>query len=139
MCCDDTPATAAMTEVSGAIDSFLHHQIIKRAGEPEDIAHVALFFASDEASFSAGRNLVVVGAPGRTAGRKIVRETVPAVITRSISAHRSSDKPLGYGLRSPSRHPGRPHPADQAGPPALTPSGEDETDVNSCIALSGRV
>ncbi|MFB7574992.1 SDR family oxidoreductase [Streptomyces sp. NPDC056165] len=74
---DDTPATAAMTEASEVIDSFLDHQIIKHA-EPEDIARVALFLASDEASFSAGRNLVVVDAPGPTAGRKVVRETVPS-------------------------------------------------------------
>ena len=56
-----TPATQAMVAVPGLLDSFLDRQIIKRAGEPEDIARAALFLASEEASFITGANLVVDG------------------------------------------------------------------------------
>jgi len=65
----DTPinhAHAAMLggldEVYATIDSF---QPIGRPGEPREIAHVALFLASDEASFMTGS--VVVADGGMTA------------------------------------------------------------------------
>ncbi|QOC93329.1 hypothetical protein [Micromonospora craniellae] len=32
-----SPATSAMAEVPGLLDSFIGHQIIKRIGEPEDL------------------------------------------------------------------------------------------------------
>ncbi|MBS1879489.1 MAG: SDR family oxidoreductase [Actinobacteria bacterium] len=56
-----TPATEWMKDLPGAIESCLEHQIIQRAGEPEDIARAALFLASDEAAFITGENLVVDG------------------------------------------------------------------------------
>ncbi len=56
-----TPATENITEMTGAVEAFLDHQIIKRAGEPEDVARAALFLVSDEASFITGENLVVDG------------------------------------------------------------------------------
>ena len=56
-----TPATANITEMAGAVEGFLDHQIIKRAGEPEDVARAALFLVSDDASFITGENLVVDG------------------------------------------------------------------------------
>ena len=56
-----TPATENITEMAGAVEGFLDHQIMKRAGEPEDIARAALFLVSDEASFITGENLVVDG------------------------------------------------------------------------------
>ena len=56
-----TPGTANIKEAPGAVEAFLDHQIIKRAGTGEDIARAALFLASDEASFITGENLVVDG------------------------------------------------------------------------------
>lgn len=46
-------------------------QPIQRAGLPDDIAHTALWLASDEASFVTGQAIVVDG--GLTSGRKAVR------------------------------------------------------------------
>jgi NAD(P)-dependent dehydrogenase (short-subunit alcohol dehydrogenase family) len=56
-----SPGTAALAEIPGAFDSFLDHQIIKRIGQPEDIARVALFLVSAESSFMTGANVVVDG------------------------------------------------------------------------------
>lgn len=56
-----TPATQPMTEVPGLVDKFLDHQIVKRLGEPEDVAKAALFLASDDAAFITGENLLVDG------------------------------------------------------------------------------
>lgn len=42
-------------------EAFLDRQIIKRLGQPEDIARAALFLVSEEASFITGQNLVVDG------------------------------------------------------------------------------
>lgn len=61
----DTPINYAHAELLGGlehvyatIDSF---QPIGRPGEPREIAHVALFLASDEASFMTGSVVVVDG------------------------------------------------------------------------------
>jgi NAD(P)-dependent dehydrogenase (short-subunit alcohol dehydrogenase family) len=56
-----SPATSAMADIPGVLQSFVDRQIIKRLGQPEDIVHAALFLASDEASFITGANLVVDG------------------------------------------------------------------------------
>ncbi|HET6509039.1 MAG TPA: SDR family NAD(P)-dependent oxidoreductase [Baekduia sp.] len=56
-----SPATEAMTEAEGLVEAFLAHQIVKRAGLPQDIAKAALFLVSDDAAFITGENLVVDG------------------------------------------------------------------------------
>lgn len=53
---DKAEATATIAE-----EAFATLQPIKRAGLPEDIAHAALYLASDEASFVNGRDIVVDG------------------------------------------------------------------------------
>ena len=44
-----------------AAERTIKHQIIKRTGEPEDVAKAALFLLSDDASFITGSNLVIDG------------------------------------------------------------------------------
>ncbi|HWT91695.1 MAG TPA: SDR family NAD(P)-dependent oxidoreductase [Solirubrobacteraceae bacterium] len=56
-----TPATKAIAEAPERLGEFLDHQIIKRPGEPEEVARAAVFLASDDASFITGVNLVVDG------------------------------------------------------------------------------
>ena len=57
-----TPATMPIIEeYPDYAEFFLNRQVIKRLGEPEDIARAALFLVSDEASFITGQNIVVDG------------------------------------------------------------------------------
>jgi NAD(P)-dependent dehydrogenase (short-subunit alcohol dehydrogenase family) len=46
-------------------DLLLARSLIKRVGQPEDIAGVALFLAGEDAAFMTGTNVVVDG--GRVA------------------------------------------------------------------------
>ena len=56
----DSPATAAnVPEEARAY--MLKLQMIKRAGTPEDVAYLALYLASDEASWVTGANYVIDG------------------------------------------------------------------------------
>lgn len=43
------------------VAAYLSRQVLKRAGQPEDVANAVIFLASDEASFITGQNLVVCG------------------------------------------------------------------------------
>ena len=43
------------------IEAHHQHILVKRLGEPEDIANAALFLASDEVSFSAAAHLPISG------------------------------------------------------------------------------
>ena len=61
----DTPATAPLVADAQARDLLLARSLIKRVGQPEDIAGVALFLASEDAAFMTGANVVVDG--GRVA------------------------------------------------------------------------
>ena len=57
-----SPGTAAwVNSMPGYLDAFIERQLVKRPGQPEDIARAALFLVSDDASFITGQNLVVDG------------------------------------------------------------------------------
>src|SRR5690606_36524968 len=59
-----TPGTTAHAENPEIREMLIARNIIKRIGQPEDVVALALFLASDEASFITGANYVVDG--GRT-------------------------------------------------------------------------
>lgn len=59
-----TPATEPMTQDPASapmMEGLLQAHMIKRPGQPEDIAYAALYLASDESSWVTGSNLVVDG------------------------------------------------------------------------------
>lgn len=56
-----TPLTGPLTGQPEAYSEYLHNIPMSRAGEPEEIAKVMLFLASDLASFVTGQNLCVDG------------------------------------------------------------------------------
>jgi len=62
----DTPAVRAAAAAAPDPDAFLaevgaSNHVVRRLGEPREIAQAALFLASDEASFCHGTNLLVAG------------------------------------------------------------------------------
>lgn len=56
-----TPATAGMMAVPGLEDAFVHEAPIGRAGEPEDVAKLAVYLASDDSSLMTGQTLYIDG------------------------------------------------------------------------------
>jgi NAD(P)-dependent dehydrogenase (short-subunit alcohol dehydrogenase family) len=61
----ETPGTAQVIADPQMRETLLARNLIKRAGQPEDIAGVALFLASEDAAYMTGANIVVDG--GRVA------------------------------------------------------------------------
>jgi meso-butanediol dehydrogenase/(S,S)-butanediol dehydrogenase/diacetyl reductase len=59
----ETPAWRELGErvIEQLKDELLKRQIIKRIGQPIDVAYLALYLASDESSFVTGQNFVVDG------------------------------------------------------------------------------
>jgi 3-oxoacyl-[acyl-carrier protein] reductase len=54
--------TAALEQLpKEMVDTLISRQVLKRLGEPQDIANAVMFLASDDASFITGQNLVVCG------------------------------------------------------------------------------
>lgn len=56
-----TPATAGMTALPGLEDAFIHEAPIGRAGEPKDVAKLAVYLASDDSSLMTGQTLYIDG------------------------------------------------------------------------------
>jgi 3-oxoacyl-[acyl-carrier protein] reductase len=56
-----TPATAPMTAVPGVEAAFIAETALGRAGEPEDVAGLALYLASDVSSLMTGQTLYIDG------------------------------------------------------------------------------
>jgi NAD(P)-dependent dehydrogenase (short-subunit alcohol dehydrogenase family) len=56
-----SPSTGPYLDDDNFTQAFVNESIIKRVGTPEDVAAVALFLASDEASFVTASNYAVDG------------------------------------------------------------------------------
>lgn len=56
-----TPATSGMTALPGLEDAFIHEAPIGRAGEPEDVAKLATYLASDDSTLMTGQTLYIDG------------------------------------------------------------------------------
>lgn len=57
----ESPATAAQLAEPGFREAHLASVMLPRTGRPEDVAHAALYLASDESEWVTGSNLVVDG------------------------------------------------------------------------------
>ncbi|MBM7601575.1 NAD(P)-dependent dehydrogenase (short-subunit alcohol dehydrogenase family) [Virgibacillus halotolerans] len=57
----ETPMTATLTEYKDAMDMLVNATPMKRLGKPEEVANAILFFATDEASYITGGELVIDG------------------------------------------------------------------------------
>jgi meso-butanediol dehydrogenase / (S,S)-butanediol dehydrogenase / diacetyl reductase len=57
----DTPAVAEMMAIDEVVSAFIDRQILRRVGQPEDVARAALFLASADAGWITGINLPVDG------------------------------------------------------------------------------
>ncbi|ANY87593.1 MULTISPECIES: SDR family NAD(P)-dependent oxidoreductase [Pseudomonas] len=64
----ETPMTSMVRENQAFHDFFASQHMLSRAGQPEEVANVALFLASDDASFVSGQMIAVDG--GFSAGRR---------------------------------------------------------------------
>ncbi|MCE4052305.1 SDR family NAD(P)-dependent oxidoreductase [Pseudomonas sp. Au-Pse12] len=64
----DTPMTSIVREQAEFHAYFASQHMLNRSGQPEEVAAVALFLASDEASFVSGQMIAVDG--GFSAGRR---------------------------------------------------------------------
>lgn len=56
-----TPATGGMMQAPGLEDAFIHEAPMGRAGEPEDVAKLAVYLASDDSSLMTGQTLYIDG------------------------------------------------------------------------------
>jgi meso-butanediol dehydrogenase / (S,S)-butanediol dehydrogenase / diacetyl reductase len=85
----DTPATRPLLG-GGMREAFLDANLIRRAGQPEDIARAALFLCSEEAGFITGVNLPVDGgwSAGGGVGQPDVR--LAQAIVEKMGAYHSN-------------------------------------------------
>jgi NAD(P)-dependent dehydrogenase (short-subunit alcohol dehydrogenase family) len=56
-----TPLTEFLLSVPGVKDGFVQEAPIGRVGEPEDVARLALYLASDESAWATGQTLLIDG------------------------------------------------------------------------------
>jgi NAD(P)-dependent dehydrogenase (short-subunit alcohol dehydrogenase family) len=69
----ETPLTQIlqMPELAAVRQKFVEGHLLRRAGQPEEVASAALFLVSEDASFVSGASLTVDG--GYTAGRRLTQ------------------------------------------------------------------
>jgi meso-butanediol dehydrogenase/(S,S)-butanediol dehydrogenase/diacetyl reductase len=75
----DTPLTAAAKQLSGVLDEWLAGVPMKRAGEPEEMAKVVAFLASDDASYMTGSIVVADGGVTAHTGQPDLRGLLSSV------------------------------------------------------------
>ena len=56
-----TPATERMRSIPGLEEAFVKEAPMGRAGEPEDVAKLAVYLASDDSSLMSGQTLYIDG------------------------------------------------------------------------------
>jgi NAD(P)-dependent dehydrogenase (short-subunit alcohol dehydrogenase family) len=56
-----TPATAGFQDMPGVYQGFIDNSPMGRAGEPEDVARLAVYLAADESSLMTGQTLYIDG------------------------------------------------------------------------------
>lgn len=56
-----TPATETLRTLPGVYDAFIAESPVGRAGEPDDVAQLALYLASDDSSLMTGQTLYIDG------------------------------------------------------------------------------
>ncbi len=61
-----TPAVAPMLAIPGLEEAFVHEAPLGRAGEPDDVARLALWLASDESALMTGQALYLDGGASLT-------------------------------------------------------------------------
>lgn len=73
-----TPLTGGLMQIPGVLESYLERIPTGRPAEPEEIAGVALFLASEDAAYVNGENIIVDGA-WNTSGYPDLRPALAAL------------------------------------------------------------